>query len=192
MARPSPPRKGEDHEYRQRHVPWPSPAGGRFNGCGTLCPPCPRLRHASWGKALPGPAGSGVRPFGGQNSQPGLRPEAGRGGGVPHRVQPLSTQDDVAAGLASLGWRLSASTAWTPRGYEDLLIEALKCHPTSSSTTGGSHRPAGGQVQGIRRLPAGGVRGDHHRHPPPESPGEGRPAPLPHGSGERRQGQTLL
>ena len=57
---------------------------------------------------------------------------------------------------------------------------------------GGSHRPAGGQVRGIRRLPAGGVRGDHHRHPPPKSPGEGRPAPLPHGSGKRRQGQALL
>ena len=42
---------------------------------------------------------------------------------------PLSTQDDVAAGLASLGVETFGIHGVTPEGYEDLLAEALKCHP---------------------------------------------------------------
>ena len=42
---------------------------------------------------------------------------------------PLSTQDDVAAGLASLGVETFGIHGVDAQGYEDLLIEALKCHP---------------------------------------------------------------
>ena len=106
---------------------------------------------------------------------------------------PLSTQDDVAAGLASLGVETFGIHGVDAQGYEDLLTEALKCHPHIVIDDGGDLIDLlGRQVQGIRRLPAGGLRGDHHRHPPPESPGEGRPAPLPYDGGERRQGQALL
>ncbi len=42
---------------------------------------------------------------------------------------PLSTQDDVAAGLASLGVETFGIHGVDAQGYEDLLTEALKCHP---------------------------------------------------------------
>ena len=42
---------------------------------------------------------------------------------------PLSTQDDVAAGLASMGVETFGIHGVDAQGYEDLLIETLKCHP---------------------------------------------------------------
>ncbi|MCI8538774.1 MAG: adenosylhomocysteinase [Oscillospiraceae bacterium] len=42
---------------------------------------------------------------------------------------PLSTQDDVAAGLASMGVKTFGIHGVDGQGYEDLLIETLKCHP---------------------------------------------------------------
>ena len=42
---------------------------------------------------------------------------------------PLSTQDDVAAGLASLGIETFGIYGATPEEYESHLIETLKCHP---------------------------------------------------------------
>ncbi len=42
---------------------------------------------------------------------------------------PLSTQDDVAAGLASMGVETFGVHGVSPEGYEALLTETLKCHP---------------------------------------------------------------
>lgn len=42
---------------------------------------------------------------------------------------PLSTQDDVAAGLASLGVEVCCWHGATPDEYESHLIETLRCHP---------------------------------------------------------------
>jgi adenosylhomocysteinase len=42
---------------------------------------------------------------------------------------PLSTQDDVAAGLADMGVKTFGIHGVDPQGYEDLLVETLKCHP---------------------------------------------------------------
>ena len=42
---------------------------------------------------------------------------------------PLSTQDDVAAAVAQRGVETFGIHGVTPEGYEDLLAEALKCHP---------------------------------------------------------------
>ena len=42
---------------------------------------------------------------------------------------PLSTQDDVAAGVASMGVETFGIHGVTPEQYEDLLVETLKCHP---------------------------------------------------------------
>ena len=42
---------------------------------------------------------------------------------------PLSTQDDVAAGLASMGVETFGIHGVDAQGYEDLLTETLKCHP---------------------------------------------------------------
>ena len=42
---------------------------------------------------------------------------------------PLSTQDDVAAGLASMGVETFGIHGVTAQEYEDLLTETLKCHP---------------------------------------------------------------
>ena len=42
---------------------------------------------------------------------------------------PLSTQDDVAAAMASLGVETFGVHGVDMRGYEDLLTETLKCHP---------------------------------------------------------------
>ena len=44
---------------------------------------------------------------------------------------PLSTQDDVAAGLASLGVETFGIHGATPEEYEaHLLVKTLKCRPT--------------------------------------------------------------
>ena len=42
---------------------------------------------------------------------------------------PLSTQDDVAAAMASLGVDTYGVHGVNMQGYEDLLVETLKCHP---------------------------------------------------------------
>ena len=42
---------------------------------------------------------------------------------------PLSTQDDVAAGVASRGVNVYAWHGSTPEEYEAHLVETLKCHP---------------------------------------------------------------
>lgn len=42
---------------------------------------------------------------------------------------PLSTQDDVAAGVASLGVNVFGIHGVSMETYEELLIESLKCHP---------------------------------------------------------------
>ena len=42
---------------------------------------------------------------------------------------PLSTQDDVAAGVADRGVNVYAWHGSTPEEYEAHLIETLKCHP---------------------------------------------------------------
>ena len=70
---------------------------------------------------------------------------------------PLSTQDDVAAGPGYYqGVETFSSTAWCPG--EDLPTEALGYHPTSSSTTGISLSTCWGQNYRIRRLPARGCK----------------------------------
>ena len=54
-----------------------------------------------------------------------------KGGAEVHLTgsNPLSTQDDVAAGLASLGVQTYGRYGVDAAGYEALLIEALKCRP---------------------------------------------------------------
>ena len=42
---------------------------------------------------------------------------------------PLSTQDDVAAGIASMGVDTYGIHGVTPEEYEDLLVKTLACHP---------------------------------------------------------------
>ena len=50
---------------------------------------------------------------------------------------PLSTQDDVAAGLASLGVNTYAKYGVSAEEYEELLIAALSCHPDLIIDDGG-------------------------------------------------------
>ena len=53
-------------------------------------------------------------------------------GGAEVRVtgsNPLSTQDDVAAGLASMGVETFGIHGVTPEEYEDLLVKTLEFHP---------------------------------------------------------------
>ncbi len=50
---------------------------------------------------------------------------------------PLSTQDDVAAAVASLGIETFGIYGVTPQEYEDLLAETLACHPDLIVDDGG-------------------------------------------------------
>ena len=50
---------------------------------------------------------------------------------------PLSTQDDVAAAVASLGVETFGKYGVTPQEYEDLLAETLSCHPDLIVDDGG-------------------------------------------------------
>ena len=50
---------------------------------------------------------------------------------------PLSTQDDVAAGLASLGVETYAIHGVSPEEYKKLLVAALSCHPDLIIDDGG-------------------------------------------------------
>ena len=54
-----------------------------------------------------------------------------KGGAEVHLTgsNPLSTQDDVAAGLADLGVETFGVHGVDMQGYEDLLVETLKCRP---------------------------------------------------------------
>ncbi len=54
-----------------------------------------------------------------------------KGGAEVHLTgsNPLSTQDDVAAGLASLGVQTYGLYGVDAAGYEELLVETLKCRP---------------------------------------------------------------
>ena len=54
-----------------------------------------------------------------------------KGGAQVHLTgsNPLSTQDDVAAGLADLGVETFGVHGVDMQGYEDLLVETLKCRP---------------------------------------------------------------
>lgn len=50
---------------------------------------------------------------------------------------PLSTQDDVAAGLASMGVETYAMHGVSSEEYKELLVEALSCHPDLIIDDGG-------------------------------------------------------
>ena len=50
---------------------------------------------------------------------------------------PLSTQDDVAAGLASLGVETYAMHGVSAEEYKQLLVAALSCHPDLIIDDGG-------------------------------------------------------
>lgn len=50
---------------------------------------------------------------------------------------PLSTQDDVAAAVASLGIETFGKHGVTPEEYEDLLVHTLSCHPDLIVDDGG-------------------------------------------------------
>lgn len=50
---------------------------------------------------------------------------------------PLSTQDDVAAGLASMGVETYAMHGVSGEEYKELLVEALSCHPELIIDDGG-------------------------------------------------------
>ena len=54
-----------------------------------------------------------------------------KGGAEVHLTgcNPLSTQDDVAAGIASMGVDTYGIHGVTPEEYEDLLVKTLECHP---------------------------------------------------------------
>ena len=83
-----------------------------------------------------------------------------RGEGAPRCISPaatpLSTQDDVAAAMASLGVETFGVHGVDMRGYEDLLTETLKCHPPPDRgrrrrpdlPAGGAVRPYGDRLLG--------------------------------------------
>ena len=93
---------------------------------------------------------------------------------------PLSTQDDVAAAMASLGVETFGVHGVDMRGYEDLLTETLKCRPHLIVDDGGDLI----SLLGGRCAPYGDRLLGAVRRPPPAStactPGSGRassPAP---------------
>ena len=76
-----------------------------------------------------------------------------KGGAEVHLTgcNPLSTQDDVAAGIASMGVDTYGIHGVTPEEYEDLLVKTLACHPhlivddggDLINLIGGSHKELG-------------------------------------------------
>ena len=76
-----------------------------------------------------------------------------KGGAEVHLTgcNPLSTQDDVAAGIASMGVDTYGIHGVTPEEYEDLLVKTLECHPhlivddggDLINLIGGSHKELG-------------------------------------------------
>ena len=93
---------------------------------------------------------------------------------------PLSTQDDVAAAMASLGVETFGVHGVDMQGYEDLLVETLKCRPHLIVDDGGDLIT----LLGGECAPTGTGCWAAVRRPPPAStactPGSGRascPAP---------------
>ena len=84
---------------------------------------------------------------------------------------PLSTQDDVAAGLASLGVETYAIKGVNSQEYTDLLVEALSCHPDLIIDDGGdllellsgSHKELGDRVIGGAEETTTGIHRLHAR-----------------------------
>ena len=100
-------------------------------------------------KPFAGPDHRRLCPPGGQDRQPGAGAPGGGRRGASHRLQP-----PVHPGRCgrchgrAWGWRPSASTGWTWRGYEDLLTETLKCRPHLIVDDGGDLISLlGGQVR---------------------------------------------
>mgnify|MGYP002570026832 CR=1 FL=1 len=82
-----------------------------------------------------------------------------KGGAEVHLTgcNPLSTQDDVAAAMASLGVETFGVHGVDMRGYEDLLTETLKCHPHLVIDDGGDLIDLlGGQCQAYADCLIGG------------------------------------
>ncbi len=87
-------------------------------------------------------------------------------------TNPLSTQDDVAAGLASMGVDVNAMYGCTPEEYTDQLTRALKCRPHIFLDDGGDivellHGPCaqyGDRVVGATEETTTGVTRLHARH----------------------------
>ena len=81
-----------------------------------------------------------------------------KGGAEVHLTgcNPLSTQDDVAAGIASMGVHTYGIHGVTPEEYEDLLVKTLACKPhlivddggDLINLLGGSHRELGEKLIG--------------------------------------------
>ena len=93
---------------------------------------------------------------------------------------PLSTQDDVAAGLASMGVETYAMHGVNAAEYRGLLVEALSCCPAERGLCASGQKPA-------RRR-----GGDDDRHPPPARPRPRRGAALPDDERQRCEVQALL
>ena len=89
---------------------------------------------------------------------------------------PLSTQDDVAAGLASMGVETYAMHGVNAAEYRGLLVEALSCCPDLIIDDGGDLLDGG----------------DDDRHPPPARPRPRRGAALPDDERQRCEVQALL
>lgn len=106
---------------------------------------------------------------------------------------PLSTQDDVAAGLASLGVETYAMHGVDAREYEQLLVEALSCHPDLIIDDGGDlldllsgeYSQLGDHILGGAEETTTGI----HRL---RGPGPGGGVAIPYDECERRQVQALL
>ena len=117
-------------------------------------------------KALPGPAGVAVSVHL-EAKTANLGYVLKQGGAEVYLTgsNPLSTQDDVAAVLASLGVETFGIHGVDAQGYEDLLTEALKCHPHIVIDDGGiSSTLLGGKCKEYADCLLGGAR-----RPPPAS-----------------------
>ena len=105
---------------------------------------------------------------------------------------PLSTQDDVAAGLASMGVETYAMHGVNAAEYRGLLVEALVLPGPPHRRR---RRPAGPAERGLcasGQKPARRRGGDDDRHPPPARPRPRRGAALPDDERQRCEVQALL
>ena len=93
---------------------------------------------------------------------------------------PLSTQDDVAAGLADLGVETFGVHGVDKQGYEDLLVETLKFKPHLIVDEAGTWWTCWGASAPAWQKTSSAAA----RRPPPAScacvPGSGRHPALPH------------
>ena len=105
---------------------------------------------------------------------------------------PLSTQDDVAAGLADMGVETFGIHGAMGEEYENLLIETLKFKPHLIVDDGGDLI----HLLGASAPTWASTSSAAARRPPPAScasrPGSGGHPALPHDGRQRRQGQALL